>query len=531
MMDWLLDTIVWTAALIALVLIIRRPVAQYFGPQTAYALWALPMLRLFLPPIELPAWMAPEEGSTQAIGEVAVPAASPPVDTLAIVMESVPVVESEPSFWSEIPLTEITLAIWTIGMGAFLFLRFRAYFSMRHDMLAEAKEVGVAKDVRLLETPATNAPLAFGVRDKVVALPEGFMARYDREQRDLALAHELAHHKGRDLLVNMIAQPLFAIHWFNPLARIGWLALRRDQEAACDARVISERCIDDRATYASVIASFAAGPNVALAAPMACPVLGDKSIIQRLRSLKMSDLSTRRRMAGRGLIAAALIAMPLTASITYAETVAPTPPTAPSAPVAPTPPAAPLAPSAPVAPEAPLAPLAPMAFQASDDVDVEVEEDEDVFIIKEVHKDKDGNERHVHKKRHVVIKDEHGRMSKEERQEMMRELRESLDEMDVEIKEAMAEAHMALAEVRDGEHGITKVAINCKDGSKGTELRDGDGNQMTRLCTSEIMAHALTGLKEARNAIAGNSEMPDDMRDEVLRALDEKIENWNENGA
>ena len=50
---------------------------------------------------------------------------------------------------------------------------------------------------------------------------------------------------------------------------------------------------------------------------------------------------------------------------------------------------------------------------------------------------------------------------------------------------------------------------------------------MTRLCTSDVMAHALTGLKEARAAIAKNTDMDDEMRSEVLRALDEKIADWN----
>ena len=36
MSDWLIDTLLWTGALIALVLLIRRPVAQWFGAQAAY---------------------------------------------------------------------------------------------------------------------------------------------------------------------------------------------------------------------------------------------------------------------------------------------------------------------------------------------------------------------------------------------------------------------------------------------------------------------------------------------------------------
>ena len=49
-MSWLVDTLVTTAALIALVLVLRRPVARMFGPGLAYALWILPLLRLALPP-------------------------------------------------------------------------------------------------------------------------------------------------------------------------------------------------------------------------------------------------------------------------------------------------------------------------------------------------------------------------------------------------------------------------------------------------------------------------------------------------
>ena len=55
MTSWLTDTLLYTGVLIAVVLILRRPFSRWFGPQFAYALWALPALRLLLPPVELPA--------------------------------------------------------------------------------------------------------------------------------------------------------------------------------------------------------------------------------------------------------------------------------------------------------------------------------------------------------------------------------------------------------------------------------------------------------------------------------------------
>ena len=151
MIDWLFDTFVWTAALIALVLVLRRPVARYFGPTTAYALWTLPAMRLLLPAIELPAWMNP----AQDVGEIA---AEAPVyyviETTAVAAAEAPPLE--PATWLDaLPLTQLALALWLGGAAVFLFLRFRAYHQVRSELLADARGVGQAGRVRLIETPAT----------------------------------------------------------------------------------------------------------------------------------------------------------------------------------------------------------------------------------------------------------------------------------------------------------------------------------------------------------------------------------------
>ncbi|MEM6828067.1 MAG: M56 family metallopeptidase, partial [Pseudomonadota bacterium] len=271
----LFDTLLWTGALIALVLVLRRPVTRWFGAPAAYALWLLPALRLVLPPLELPAWLAPAQTPPLPV-EAAVVTQANAVDVAAALPTAIPEIVSEPSFadsavavLSSLPLTELALMTWLGGAAAFLYLRFSAYFRLRAELTEGAREVGTAngplRKIRLIETPGTTGPLAFGVLEPVIALPEGFMASVDREARDLALAHEFEHHRGHDLLINILVQPLFALHWFNPLGRYGWLALRRDQEAACDARVMATASRESRAVYAEVIASFAAGPNVALA--------------------------------------------------------------------------------------------------------------------------------------------------------------------------------------------------------------------------------------------------------------------------
>ncbi len=510
MTGWWIETLVWTGLLIGLVLLLRGTVSRHMGPQAAYALWLLPFLRLVLPPLVLPAWLAPAPEAAPEYALYVVDASAAPLDQATAVA-------AEPAAWAS-----IILAVWLAGAAVFLAVRFTGYFRMRAAMLMEGRPVGEVGAVRLVETPAATAPIAFGVLDKVVALPTGFMAMQDRQRRDLALAHELAHHGANDLLANMAAQPLFALHWFNPLAWLGWRAMRRDQEAACDARVIAQCGSSEKATYAAIIAGFAAGPNVALAAPMACPILGEKSIIHRLRSLTMSDISPRRRLAGRILIGAAVLALPMTATISYAEGL--TEPNAPPAPFAP-----------PAPPSAPQAPDAPLMWQSSDGTEFE-----QVF---EVESDgEDGAEAGQKKVRRVIrmrqAADAEGqeKMAKEmeikiRKLENLAELKQlkSIEAMESlrhleelkSIKELDGK-HIAMI-VRKSMEDVPNVVISCEGESFVSETKSKNGRQMIKICTDKVGAEAIKGMKEARAEIAREKELDSETRAEILKSLDEQI--------
>lgn len=503
MTDFLVHLLVWTGLLIALVLVLRRPVALYFGPQAAYALWLLPLLRLVVPPIELPAWLAPVSEAPEAAA-------------FAFVITGDSVTLPPPvSVGSSVDWTAVLLAVWLGGATVFLIRRFALYFRMRDELLADAIPVGSAGGVRLVETPAATSPVAFGVLDKVIALPPGFMAWHDRAARDLALAHELQHHAGHDLLVNFAAQPLFALHWFNPLGWLGWNAMRRDQEAACDARVVACRAHSDRALYATLIAGFAAGPNVALAAPMACPVLGRKSVIHRLRSLTMNDISPRRRLAGRALLAVGVLALPLTASITYAERLqargidqAPTPPAPPSA------------------PEAPQAPSAPAAIEVIDlPPGAEGEPVRKVVVVRREVKEGDApatEEKSVERRTHVIRHGGRG-LSPEEHARIREEVRASLKDMHIELDEARSAQRLAMLEMRRNLEGTTSVAVSCSDGKPGTAVTTREGARVMTFCNTQVRAQAVAGIAQARAAIAANRDMDETIRQQVLSALDAEI--------
>ena len=541
---FLFDTLLWTGALIALVMVLRRPVARHFGAGAAYALWFLPLARLIVPPFTLPSWMRPE-GQPSPVAD---PALVPAVDVAFAPVVQPDLTEPVVLMASEQPVDFLTplLLLWLGGALIMLVRRFWLYFELRRELLLDARPVGEVGSIRLIETPAISGPMAFGVIDRVVALPDGFMASRERCRRDLAIEHELAHHRGGDLLVNMAVQPLFAIHWFNPLGWVGWHALRRDQEAYCDARVVAARPREERAAYAGVIADFARRPAIAprpaLAAPMACPVLGDKSIIHRLRSLSMSDISPRRRLTGRVAIATAFLAVPLTASIVYAE----------GAPRA-------LAAAAQAAEVEEWTTSEVRQQQAEPEVDVERQFDEAERDLADAERDLDKAEREIveikreieaGKDRKIVKRKiryngkDWSEMSEAERaklreemaelrqkfgengelREEMRELRRELGEngeMRRDIRLAVAEAQASATHARAM---APQVVVACKDEySPVTSETDGQGRTTLFVCETAGDKIALRAIKQARAAIASERSLSAEERAEALRSLDEEI--------
>ncbi|MXO73743.1 hypothetical protein GRI40_00710 [Altererythrobacter aerius] len=527
-MTWLLETLVWTGALIAFVLLVRRPVARHFGARAAYGLWLLPVLRLAMPPIELPAWLA-----TRGAAPAPAPVAAAP-DNSAMLLAPIPSGQPAIAMETAAPIDWMALGItvWLAGAAIYVVSRLHSYASLRRELLAEARTVGWAGRIRLVETPATASPLAFGVIDKVVALPPEFMALPDRQARNLALAHELAHHRAHDLAANFIALPLFALHWFNPLAQLGWQAMRRDQEAACDSRVVDGCDRSARAAYAALIAHAVAGPRGALAAPMACPVLGDKSIVHRLRNLTMQDISTRRRRAGAMMVGAAALLLPLTASITYAQDEAPPAPEAPLPP--PAAPAAPESPAAIPAPAAPVAPAAPAAPQAAPDSPAEgVRKVRRVVVVR----DKDGETRtEVTETAPRVVQLRHGEKFDEKafEEEMarfgkdMEKFGEEMGRQGVAIeRRAMADARVAEARAHAGAARALAIAprieFSCAAGEGWHESKAADGKRVIRVCNRAATTAPLAGLRRARAQIAENHGMSEATRAEVLNSLDREI--------
>lgn len=302
---WAVEALIASALLMALVLALRAPVRRAFGAQAAYALWALPAIRLLLPP--LPAdWReaaaAPISAAGQAVTVLVVPVDAPAAAAVASAAPGLP--------WGA-----IAAGAWALGAAAFFAWHLTSHRRFCARLLAEARLVDEVAGVRVIESGAASGPLAFGVARRFVAFPRDFAERYDADERALALAHELGHHARRDLLANWAALAVLALHWFNPLAWRAFHAFRCDQEFANDARVLAGRSRTDRHIYACAILKAAHGGAVSAA----CHLHTIADLKGRLRMLSTVRPS-RRRLAAGSTAVAALIAggLALTASGTQA---------------------------------------------------------------------------------------------------------------------------------------------------------------------------------------------------------------------
>lgn len=108
---------------------------------------------------------------------------------------------------------------------------------------AEARRLGVffALDVRpkVAESERVSAPMVVGLFHPTVLVPKHFADELSSDELQMALAHELAHIRRKDLLLGVIPSICQILFFFFPPI---WLALRSwslEREAACDADALA----------------------------------------------------------------------------------------------------------------------------------------------------------------------------------------------------------------------------------------------------------------------------------------------------
>ena len=282
LVDWGVPTLAASGALMLLVLLVRSPVRRVIGPRLAYGLWGLPVLRMVMPSFHVA-----YESTLPLIG-----VAPGRMLILAFGSTDEPHRLAHPSLASA---SAVVFSIWAAGMVAVfcVYTVRHLRFCFRVRAASSALSDGVIRVVQA----EVDGPVAFGVFRRFVAVPRAFAQLYDARERELALAHEYAHHTRGDLIANWIALVVLAAHWWNPIAWVASVAFYEDQEFAADAHVLADAEPSALLPYACLLAK-AAG----VGAPPACALDARSNLKGRLMMLNQRQRPVRQVALG-GILA------------------------------------------------------------------------------------------------------------------------------------------------------------------------------------------------------------------------------------
>jgi TonB family protein len=159
-----------------------------------------------------------------------------------------------------------------------------------------AMSYGLKREVVVLQTDVGHLLATWGLLRPCVLLPS-HAREWPDERVHVVVCHELAHIARHDWLVQIGAQALLTVLWFNPLMWLACRRLRRESEQACDDAVL-ERGVAAReyAAHLLALARKCRRPEFpwASALPMAQPSTLERRIAAMLNpGLNRTALSRR----------------------------------------------------------------------------------------------------------------------------------------------------------------------------------------------------------------------------------------------
>ena len=189
------------------------------------------------------------------------------------------------------------------------------------------------RDVRLCRSTEISVPIAVGIFDAMILIPERLLADLPADDLDRILLHELAHLRRGDDWVNALERIAEAALFFNPAIR--WIVRQLDleREVACDDWVLERR--SEALPYAQCLVKLVEGvawPHRAVTAPGV--FVTRRSISIRIERLLAKQRDVRLRISIAPLAAVSAIALVACVAGSYvspslAAALPDTPPTAP----------------------------------------------------------------------------------------------------------------------------------------------------------------------------------------------------------
>ena len=167
----------------------------------------------------------------------------------------------------------------------------------------------VTRPVRVLQSTIARTPVVIGWLRPVVLLPAASLVDLTPAQLEAVIAHELAHVRRCDYLVNLIQTALETLLFYHPC--VWWVSsrIRAERENCCDDVAVA--VCGDSASYVHALARIA--QTAAAAMPLA-PAARGGVLLERVSRLLGANPSHERRVTG-------WLAVPIVAAFAVAAVV------------------------------------------------------------------------------------------------------------------------------------------------------------------------------------------------------------------
>ncbi len=214
----------------------------------------------------------------------------------------------------EIPFRAIVVA-WALGVVFYATWHIAGWMwlcRVRHVDSANAKweatigrlrdRLQVVRSVTVIESARVMTPWVVGVLRPVILVPIGLATSLSPGHLEVILAHELAHIRRHDYLVNFMQAAVETLMFYHPA--VWWISrqIRQERECCCDA-LAAEICGDPQAYVEALLAlerTRDQRPALALAA-------GGGDLVRRVR--RVLNLPAPRRVQRVRSVAAAVVAL------------------------------------------------------------------------------------------------------------------------------------------------------------------------------------------------------------------------------
>lgn len=305
---WTLIHFTWQAISIAILLAIILRLARKQSSNLRYAASILALILMIVAPVLTFEMLAKEQPVQTTITPTAV--SPPPLETIKIEMPVIKniaqptpaktplkekILQTTESLLPHIVLAWLAgvfiLSIWYLGGWTQLQkLRKKMTAPVSADITAKlkhlAKLLAITKTVDIFQSMLVSAPTVIGHFKPVILLPASALTGLSGEQIEAILAHELAHIKRCDYLVNILQTVVEILGFYHPA--VWWVSnkIRHERENCCDD--IAVKITGNNINYARALATM---EEIRFAKPQLAVAVTGGSLFERIKRL-ISDKNT-----------------------------------------------------------------------------------------------------------------------------------------------------------------------------------------------------------------------------------------------